>query len=142
MEEKHLQKNVFKIGSCWDTNGDPKRRIFETFKKTNFVFIGENQDGSTNYIDKYKNEVNEGDYFAIAEGLRIVAVAKVVSDGKLINNFKDINEEDFPAFSVFDYAHETEKNNAFGWKVEIRYPKDNIIEKKGIKVGQKRSKSQ
>lgn len=130
--------NVFKVGSRWDTKGNPARKIFDVFKKVNIVFIGENQNGSTHYIDKYKNLVQKGDYFAIADGLTIVAVAKVVSSGDYIQNYQNINEDVFPAPSVFEYGFEISKNNAFGWKVEIRYPNDEMVKKRGINVSQGR----
>ncbi len=130
--------NVFKVGSRWDTNGNPARKIFDVFKNINIVFIGENQDGSTHYIDMYKTLVQKDHWFAIAYGLTIVAVAKVVSTGDYIQNYQNIDEDDFPPPSVFDFPYETSRKNAFGWKVEIRYPNDSIIKQKGINVRQER----
>lgn len=142
MDELNNDVRVFKVGSCWDTEGNPRRKIFDIFKETDSIFIGNNAKDTKDYIQYAWTNVRKDDYVAIAEGLTVVAVAKVVSEGDYIQNLKSINVDLFPIpkdkKSGFDYDYETSNNNAFGWKVEIHYPIGDIIQQRGIKVKQER----
>lgn len=142
MDELYKNISVFKVGSCWDTKGNPRRKIFFIFKETGIIFIGNNTNDTKNYIHYAQTNVKKDDYIAIAEGLTVIAVARVVSDGDYIQNLKSLNVDLFPIpedkKSGFDYDYETSINNAFGWEVEIHYPIGEIIKRRGIKVKQER----
>ena len=128
--------NVWKVGSRWSNEGDPKCCIFDIFQKTGVVFIGDNQDGSTHYVDRYKDKIKIGDYFAISDGLKLVAVAKVKNKVSHFQNL--IKEDDIPEDSCFDYGHEKQRDNAVGWSVEIRYPIAGIVSNRKINLVQGR----
>jgi uncharacterized protein with ParB-like and HNH nuclease domain len=66
--------NVWKIGSRWNDSGNANASLIRIFRRSNVVF-----NGSTKTIDYFK-KVQKGDYFAIADGYKIVAVAKAISD--------------------------------------------------------------
>ena len=132
--------NVWKIGSRWDTNGDKDKSIIDIFFRSNIVFFGDNQNHSTNHILFHKNKIHMGDIFAIADGMSIKAIAKVIEEGNYIDKISNINIDDFliKSDTIFDYYHETCSKNAYGWKVEIRKPIGNIIAQRNIKVGRQR----
>ena len=134
------KKNVWKIGSRWDTKGNPNKTILDLFFENQMVFFGDNQNHTTDHIMEYKDKIDVDDYFAIADGLSIIAVAKVLQTGNYIENIQNLNIDTFLAKpdDVFDYYHETGSKNAFGWKVEIRKPINDIIVQRNIKVGRQR----
>lgn len=66
--------NVWKIGSRWSDNGLPESSIMSIFRRNNVVFIG----NDTN--DRFCREVRKGDYFAIADGYTVLAVARATSE--------------------------------------------------------------
>lgn len=72
--------NVWKIGSRWSSNGTWESRIISIFRRSEVVFLG-NEDA-----ERFYNEVKSGDYFAIADGYCIPAVAKAVADPEPLNN--------------------------------------------------------
>ena len=72
--------NVWKIGSRWSTDGAWDSRIISIFRRSEVVFLG-NDDA-----EKFYHEVKNGDYFAIADGLCIPAVAKAVSPPMPLND--------------------------------------------------------
>ena len=65
--------NVWKIGSRWSYEGSKESCIISIFRRSGVVFLG--SDNS----ERFRNEVKEGDYFAIADGYVISAVAKAIS---------------------------------------------------------------
>lgn len=72
--------NVWKIGSRWSDNGSWSSRIISVFRRNNVVFLG-NED-----VERFHREVKIGDYFAIADGYTIPAVAKAVSNPMPLND--------------------------------------------------------
>ena len=65
--------NVWKIGSRWSSYGAAGSCIVDIFRRNNYVFVG--NDG-----EKFYEKVRRDDYLAIADGLRVVAVAKVLDE--------------------------------------------------------------
>ena len=65
--------NVWKIGSRWSPNGAWNSRIISIFRRSEVVFLG-NDD-----VERFRKEVMVNDFFAIADGYCIPAVAKAVS---------------------------------------------------------------
>lgn len=66
-------ENVWKIGSRWSSWGDASRSVLSIFRRNNIVFLGDD------HKKRFLKEVKEGDYFAIADGYSVVAVAKAIS---------------------------------------------------------------
>ena len=66
--------NVWKIGSRWSPNGAWESRIISIFRRSEVVFLGYEN------AERFYHEVKNGDYFAIADGYCIPAVAKAVSE--------------------------------------------------------------
>lgn len=75
--------NVWKIGSRWSDYGTPNSSIISIFRRNNVVFVG--ADGARK---RFISEVKCGDYFAIADGYNIVAVAKAIDKPTLLNKLK------------------------------------------------------
>ena len=71
---------VWKIGSRWSDKGSWSSRIISIFRRSNVVFLGSKD------VDRFYREVEIGDYFAIADGYTIPAVAKVVSNPMPLND--------------------------------------------------------
>ena len=65
--------NVWKVGSRWSSYGAAGTSIVDIFRRNNYVFVG-------SAGQRFKESVKKGDYLAIADGLTIVAVAKVLDD--------------------------------------------------------------
>lgn len=131
--------SVWKIGSRWSENGDINRKIFCLFKESHCVFFGDNQNHTTSHINTYKDKIKKNDFLLIADGLNIIALAQIISSGDYIQNLEDIPHDVFEINkSAFDYNWETNNKNAFGWKVNLRYPNDGIIVQKKIKIGRQR----
>lgn len=107
---------VWKIGSRWSEYGDAKASILSIFKRNKVVFVGLPDE------DWFRNRVHRGDYFAIADGYQIVAIAKATSSPDYIGNLKEIvvTEKDNRDFHL-----EENKNWAVGVKVQIH----DILEK-------------
>ena len=144
--KEEIIPNVWKIGSRWSQEGKKERSIINLFLDAGIVFFGDNQKGTTNYIELYKDKIQEGDYFLIADGLKIYAVAKVIKEkdttnvGKYIQFFNEkiIEKLSTSSEKIFDYNYETGWNNAFGWKVNI-YSIDSLdLSQRSIKVSRKR----
>ena len=72
--------NVWKIGSRWSSTGAWESRIISIFRRSEVVFLG-NDD-----VERFNNEVKCGDYFAIADGYCVPAVAKAVSNPMPLND--------------------------------------------------------
>ncbi len=73
--------NVWKVGSRWDDVGSKNQSIISIFRRNNIVFVGKN-------TKSFEKNVKKGDYIAIADGLSICSVAKVISDPVLINKLQ------------------------------------------------------
>lgn len=77
---KAVMNKVWKIGSRWSDKGSWSSRIISIFRRSNVVFLGSKD------VDRFYREVEIGDYFAIADGYTIPAVAKVVSNPMPLND--------------------------------------------------------
>jgi len=66
--------NVWKIGSRWSDIGTWDSRIITIFRRSGVVFVG------GKCANRFYKEVTMGDYFAIADGYTVSAVAKATSD--------------------------------------------------------------
>ena len=89
--------SVWKIGSRWDSNGKKECSVLSIFRRNNIVFVG-NQEG------KFVRCVREGDYFAIEDGTRVVAVAKALTDGKYLSEFvNDLERDTDKERTIFDF---------------------------------------
>lgn len=86
--------NVWKIGSRWSESGAKNKSIISIFRRNNVVFIGTE-------TEKFKNQVRKGDYFAIADGFDIPAIAKAISDPMPLSEMQ-ISVSDDEA-KIFDY---------------------------------------
>lgn len=74
---------VWKIGSRWSDYGNWRSCILSIFRRNNIVFIGSKE------TERFRNkDVQEGDYFAIADGYTVVAVAKAISNPFCITDVK------------------------------------------------------
>lgn len=73
-------ENVWKIGSRWSSNGAWDSSIISIFRRSEAVFLG-NDD-----VERFRKEVTVDDYFAIADGYCIPAVAKAVSEPMPLND--------------------------------------------------------
>ena len=102
--------NVWKIGSRWNGLGAAYASITSIFRRNNVVFVGLEDE------TRFLNEVKKGDYFAIADGYQIVAVAKAVSAPDYIGNLKEIivTKRDYQ-----DFSFQENKDWAVGVKVQI-----------------------
>ena len=98
--------NVWKIGSRWSESGYWKSSILSVFRRNNIVFTGRSN----------LEAVKRGDYFAIADGLIIVAVAKVLSE----KSFK-IEKENlrFRSTDFKGIQEESDLSYAYGVHVKI-----------------------
>lgn len=75
--------NIWKVGSRWSEYGTPDSSIISIFRRNNVVFVG--AEGTR---QRFKGEVKRGDYFAIADGYSVVAVAKALDDPDYLKNLK------------------------------------------------------
>ena len=103
--------NVWKIGSRWSQDGSYESRIISIFRRSEAVFLG-NDDA-----ERFNKEVKEGDYFAIADGYCIPAVAKAVSNPMPLNDMitkKIIKVREDEPFDISD-----DYSWCYGVKVKI-----------------------
>ena len=63
---------VWKVGSRWSGTGAPEYSVLNVFRRNGYVFVGDQV--------RFKNEVHAGDFFAIADGYTVVAVAKALDE--------------------------------------------------------------
>ena len=70
---------VWKIGSRWSEWGTWDSRIISIFRRSSAVFVGGDN------AHKFRDVVSLGDYFAIADGYTIAAVAKTISEVMPLN---------------------------------------------------------
>lgn len=102
--------NVWKIGSRWSENGHWSSSILSVFRRNNIVFTGRDD------VFDFKGKVEHGDYFAIADGLTVVAVAKVISD----KPFQiDKSKLKFRPTDYKEIQEETDLSYAYGVRVKI-----------------------
>ena len=73
--------NVWKIGSRWSETGTWESRIISVFRRSGIVFIGNKA------TERFYHEVKCGDYFAIADGLTVRAVARAIANPLPLNTF-------------------------------------------------------
>ena len=66
--------NCWKIGSRWSVDGSWSSSIITIFRRSNVVFVGGDA------AKRFHDQVKKGDYFAIADGFTIVAVARATGD--------------------------------------------------------------
>lgn len=109
VEDKNL-KNVWKVGSRWSENGSWESRIISIFRRSNIVFVGTS-------TERFRNEVREGDYFAIADGYSITSVAKAVSNPIPLSELIEQNLIKVRAGEPFDLKENF--TNCYGVKVKI-----------------------
>lgn len=76
-------ENIWKIGSRWSDYGHPDSSVLSIFRRNNVVFVG-----TRKARKRFINEVKCGDYFAIADGFKIVAVAKAIDKPTPLNKLK------------------------------------------------------
>lgn len=118
--------NVWKIGSRWSDNGSWSSRIISVFRRNNVVFLG-NED-----VERFHREVKIGDYFAIADGYTIPAVAKAVSNPMPLNDMIKNNLIKVRKGDPFDLNEDY--SWCYGVKVKIVDLPDNLqlpYEKRG-----------
>lgn len=102
--------NVWKVGSRWSDYGTPDSSIISIFRRNNIVFVGQEE-----ARESFLKKVKQGDYFAIADGYNVVAVAKAIDEPTLLKNLKVVTvgyESD-----RFDY--ENDKDWVVGVRVKI-----------------------
>lgn len=75
--------NVWKVGSRWSDYGRANSSILSIFRRNNIVFVG-----AENARKDFAAKVKRGDYFAIADGYNVVAVAKSIDEPVLLNKLK------------------------------------------------------
>ena len=75
--------NVWKVGSRWSDYGASESSIISIFRRNSVVFVGEEKARK-----RFINEVQKGDFFAIADGYHVIAVAKAIDSPKLLNEIK------------------------------------------------------
>jgi len=84
--------NIWKVATRWSEKGNPNTSILDVFRKYSILFVGRQQ-------DKVKLCVKPNDIIAISDGIKIVSVAKVLSNPKPLTDFKlestDIESERF-----------------------------------------------
>ncbi|MGL5256026.1 MAG: DUF262 domain-containing protein [Proteocatella sp.] len=102
--------NVWKIGSRWSDYGASNSSIISIFRRNSVVFVGEE-----NARNRFVNQVEKGDYFAIADGYNVIAVAKAIDSPKLL---KDIHIKTTPNDNCF-FDYEECKDWAVGVRVKI-----------------------
>lgn len=95
---------VWKIASRWSNTGTKESSILDIFRKYGIVFAG-------TQTEKIEKKVQQGDLIAISDGLKIVSVAKALSNPVAITNFTYFTEEDKQRFSY--------TKNTIAFRVEI-----------------------
>lgn len=118
--------NVWKIGSRWSDNGSWDSRIISIFRRSSTVFVGTN-------TERFLKEVKKGDYFAIADGYDIPAVAKVMSESPIPLN-KLISKQIIKVRPNEPFDTSEDWSNCYGVRVKIvDLPPDSRIwyEKRG-----------
>lgn len=91
-------ENVWKVASRWSDDGNSESSILSVFRRNNVIFIG--KDKATK---RFYEEVKQGDYFAITDGVTVVAVAKAIDNARKITEIK-IAEKDKERFAYEDWV--------------------------------------
>ena len=102
--------NVWKVGTRWSDKGTPDSSIISIFRRNNIVFVGADKARET-----FQNEVKVGDYFAIADGYNVVAVAKAIDEPTLLKNLKVVTV----GYELDRFDYENDKDWVIGVKVKI-----------------------
>ncbi len=71
---------VWKVGCRWSDNGNENSKIISVFRRNGIVFVGEQK----HIFEKIRN----GDLIAIADGYKVVSVAKATCDATPLKEFK------------------------------------------------------
>ena len=72
MQPFNMENKVWKVGSRWSEYGAAEKSVLNIFRRNNYIFVGD-QEG-------FKNKVHTGDYFAVADGNKVVAVARALDE--------------------------------------------------------------
>lgn len=99
--------NIWKVGSRWNESGNKNASVIDIFRRNHIVFVS----------DEKLSEINEEDIIVIADGIMIIALAKVVGKAFTLdsNNCKKfIHLEPWDKFSLEDF------NGATAIKVQIQ----------------------
>ena len=121
---------IWKIGSRWNEEGDPKYSILDIFLKYNVCFASPKED----FQKKYFEEVKEGDLIAISDGIKkIAAIGKTITYThplpNLNINFCEADKKNYIRWLGLDVT----KPNIIGMKVNIINLEENkFSSKKGI----------
>ena len=92
--------NVWKVGSRWSDNGTKESSIISIFRRNNVVFVGQE-----NKRIEFRDNVKQDDYIAIADGQKIVAVAKAISTPICITKLNiKVTPEETEKFNLQDYG--------------------------------------
>ena len=73
---------VWKVGCRWSDNGEASSKIISVFRRNGLVFVGEQKDSF--------GKIRKGDLIAIADGYKVVSVAKATCDAKLLKNLNPV----------------------------------------------------
>jgi len=106
VENVMVMANIWKVGSRWNENGAKEFSIISVFRRNNVVFVG-----NSDYI----LSVKAGDYLAIADGYKVVSIAKAIKDAEKIKNMTikwSIKDEEWEMLDGFE-------EYAMGVKVKI-----------------------
>ena len=117
-KENVVMNKVWKIGSRWSDNGSWSSRIISVFRRSNVVFLGSED------VERFNREVKTDDYFAIADGYTIPAVAKAVSDPMPLNDMIKNNLIKVRKGDPFDLTEDY--SWCYGVKVKIVDLPDNL----------------
>lgn len=91
-------ENVWKVGSRWSESGEANKSILGIFRRNNIVIVGTE-------TKRFMNEVKCGDYFAIADGFKVVAVAKALEKPHKLDLIKlKVSSTESEYFDSPDYA--------------------------------------
>ena len=71
---------VWKVGCRWSKNGNENSKIISVFRRNGLIFVGEQK-------DEFK-KIRKGDLIAIADGYKVVSVAKATCNAVFL---KDLN---------------------------------------------------
>ena len=83
--------SIWKIGSRWDDNGHHQYSVLDAFRKYKIIALGR-------YRDAFRKDVSVGDIFAVSDGIRVVAVCKVLRKLESITEI-EIAEDDLTTYT-------------------------------------------
>ena len=105
--------NVWKVGSRWSYEGSRDTSVFSLFVKNSVVFVGYKG-------DEFLEKVRKGDYFAIADGITVKAVAKATSEPADLEELVPEKRFEILDFEKRFFDYRENKNYAKGCKVDIK----------------------